>query len=225
MIKGHNRERVPAGQTIAAPTPSPAGRRERRAAETRIKLFRSALALIAERGLADVTVEDITEAADVGKGTFFNYFPTKEHVLGVMAEIQLGKLEEAAASVAAGAEPLHTVLHKLVQRLAEEPGRSPRLARALISSFLGNQGVREILKRKMLEGRKAIAEVVCIGQERGEINSSLKKEIVAMQLLQMMLGTVLLWSLHEKPALSQWIENSFDHAWRAIAAPGKQQGT
>ena len=221
MIKGHNRERVPAGQTIAAPTPSPAGRRERRAAETRIKLFRSALALIAERGLADVTVEDITEAADVGKGTFFNYFPTKEHVLGVMAEIQLGKLEEAATSVAAGAEPLHNVLHKLVQRLAEEPGRSPRLARALISSFLGNQGVREILKRKMLEGRKAIAEVVRIGQERGEINSLLKKEVVAMQLLQMMLGTVLLWSLHEKPALSQWIENSFDHAWRAIAAPGK----
>ena len=108
-----------------------------------------------------------------------------------------------------------------MERLAEEPGRSPRLARALISSFLGNESVREILKRKMVEGRKAIAEVVRIGQERGEINPSLKREVVAMQLLQMMLGTVLLWSLHQKPALSQWIENSFDHAWRAIAAPGK----
>ncbi len=198
-----------------------AGRRERRAAETRVKLFRCALALIAEHGLANVTVEDITEAADVGKGTFFNYFPTKEHVLGVMAEIQLGKLREAAARVAAGNEPLHTVLHRLVRRLSEEPGRSPRLARALISSFVGNQSVREILKRKMVEGRKAIAEVVRVGQERGEINPQLKKENVAMQLLQMMLGTVLLWSLHEKPALSQWIENSFDHAWRAITAPGK----
>jgi len=221
MINGHSKESAAAGRTKITQTPLPTGRRERRAAETRIKLFRTALALIAEHGLADVTVEDITEAADVGKGTFFNYFPTKEHVLGVMAEIQLGKLEEAAASIAAGREPMHEVLHKLVERLAEEPGRSPRLARALISSFLGNQGVREILKRKMLEGRKAIAEVVRIGQERGEINSSLKKEVVAMQLLQMMLGTVLLWSLHEKPALSQWIENSFDHAWRAIAAPGK----
>jgi len=199
----------------------PIGRRERRAAETRVKLFRCALALIAERGLANVTVEGITEAADVGKGTFFNYFPTKEHVLGVMAEIQLGKLEEAAARAADGAEPLHDVLHRLVRRLAEEPGRSPRLARALISSFLGSDSVREILKRKMVEGRKAIAEVVRIGQERGEVNPLLKKEKVAMQLLQMMLGTVLLWSLHEKPALSQWIENSFDHAWRAIAAQGK----
>ena len=77
------------------------GRRQRRAAETRLRLFRCALQLFAERGFQNVTVEDITEAADVGKGTFFNYFETKDHVLGVMAEIQLGKVREAAARAAA----------------------------------------------------------------------------------------------------------------------------
>jgi len=197
------------------------GRRERRAAETRIRLFHSALELIAERGLEKVTVEDITEAADVGKGTFFNYFATKEHVLGVMAEIQLGKLQEAALRVANGHEPFRLVLHKLVERLGEEPGRSPKLARAMIGSFLGSEKVREILKRRMAEGRKAIAEVVRIGQERGEIHPALRAEKVAMQLLQMVMATVLLWSLHEQPALSHWMEDSFEHAWRAIRAPGK----
>ena len=44
------------------------GRRERRAAETRLRLFRCALQLFAQRGFPNVTVEDITEAADVGKG-------------------------------------------------------------------------------------------------------------------------------------------------------------
>ena len=73
------------------------GRRQRRAAETRLRLFRSALQLFAERGFANVRVEEITEAADVGKGTFFNYFESKDHVLGVMAEIQLGKVREALA--------------------------------------------------------------------------------------------------------------------------------
>ncbi len=61
------------------------GRRQRRAAETRLRLFRCALQLFAQRGFPNVTVEDITEAADVGKGTFFNYFESKDHVLGVMA--------------------------------------------------------------------------------------------------------------------------------------------
>jgi hypothetical protein len=36
------------------------------------------------------------------------------------------------------------------------------------------------------------------------------------------MGTVLLWSLHEKPSLAKWMENSFEHAWRAIAASGKE---
>src|SRR5664279_4178697 len=146
------------------------GRRQRRSAETRLRLFRCALQLFAERGLSNVTVEDITEAADVGKGTFFNYFETKDHVLGVMAEIQLGKVAEALARAAAGKQKIHSVLHHLFLRAAEEPGRSPDLARALISSFLASAGVRKIIAHNMKEGRRMIAEVVSAGQTRGEID-------------------------------------------------------
>jgi hypothetical protein len=56
-------------------------RRQRRSAETRERLFHAAVRLFAEKGFAETTVEDITNAADVGKGTFFNYFPSKEHIL------------------------------------------------------------------------------------------------------------------------------------------------
>ena len=48
--------------------------------------FSRALGLFAERGFMETTVEDVTEAADVGKGTFFNYFPTKEHVLATYGQ-------------------------------------------------------------------------------------------------------------------------------------------
>jgi len=213
----------PRSSRASAAAPRGAGRRQRRAAETRVRLFRCALELIAERGLANVTVEDITEAADVGKGTFFNYFPSKDHVLGVMAEIQVGKVREALAQAAHTKRPIHAVLHRLVRRLAEEPGRSPRLARALIASFLASDSVRKILKRNMQVGRKTIEEVVAAGQKRGEIDPRLRKEKVALQLLQAVIGTVLLWSLHEEPPLAVWMENSFQHAWRAISAPGRKQ--
>jgi AcrR family transcriptional regulator len=203
---------------------SPAlGRRQRRAAETRIRLFRCALQLFAQRGFQNVTVEDITEAADVGKGTFFNYFPTKDHVLGVMAEIQLGKAAEALALAANGEQPIHSVLHHLFLRAAEEPGRSPDLARALISSFLASPGVRKIIAFNMKEGRRMIAEVVAAGQQSGEIDPGLKKEKVATQVLQTFMGTVLFWSLHEKPPLKTWMEDSFQHFWRSIAVSAKKK--
>ncbi|MGA3034162.1 MAG: TetR/AcrR family transcriptional regulator [Terracidiphilus sp.] len=225
MAKSHSFSRPRLRGSRAAPAPAarpPVGRRQRRSAETRVRLFRTALELIAERGLANVTVEDITEAADVGKGTFFNYFPSKDHVLGVMAEIQVGKVRQAAAQAAGIRQSIRGVLHRLVRRLAEEPGRSPRLARAFISSFLGSDQVREIVKRNMRQGRKTIAGVIELGQQRGEVRPELNKDKVAVQLVQAVMGTVLLWSLHEKPSLAKWMENSFEHAWRAIAASGKE---
>lgn len=202
---------------------APQGRRERRAAETRIRLFRCALALFAEHGLPNVTVEDITEAADVGKGTFFNYFETKDHVLGVMAEIQIGKIREAGSRAARGTQSIYATLHSLAQQLTEEPGRSPALARALISSFLGSVNVREIVKRTMLDGRNVVGELIVAGQNSGEIRPNLKKEKAAMQFLQAVMGTVLIWSLHESPALSVLIEDSFQHFWRSIAVSGVEQ--
>ena len=193
------------------------GRRQRRAAETRVRLFRCALQLFAERGFPNVTVEDITETADVGKGTFFNYFESKDHVLGVMAEIQLGKVREALRLAESGKQTTYSVLHRLFLRVGEEPGRSPDLARALISSFLASESVRGLIDRNMSEGRKMVAQVVAAGQKRGEIDPRLRKEKVAIQLQQAFMGTLLLWSLHGKPALETWIEESFQHFWRAIA--------
>jgi len=226
MSKSHNKRNDAADGVLAAGVSSHTsveGRRERRAAETRLRLFRCALRLIAERGFTSVTVEEITEAADVGKGTFFNYFATKDHVLGVMSEIQLGKVSEAAERAGEGKQTIHTVLRRLMLRLAEEPGRSPELARALISSFLASKSVRKIIVGKMMAGHRMIAEVAAAGQKRGEIDPRLQKEKVATQLMQATMGTILLWSAHGDSALNDWIEDSFQHFWRAIAASGKEQ--
>jgi AcrR family transcriptional regulator len=207
-------------QTVGVdPDPQPAmGRRERRVAATRVRLFRSALALIARKGLANVTVEDITEAADVGKGTFFNYFSSKDHVLGVMAEIQLGKILETAPLAEHPDTPVRVVLGRMMQRLAEEPGRNPRMARAFLSSFHSSAEVRAIIRRHLGEGRKAIAKLVAIGQERGEIDRHLNPQEVATHFMRAFMGTMLLWSIDERPTLRACVAATFEQFWKSIAA-------
>ncbi len=204
------------------PTASSGPRRQRRAAETRLRLFRCALDLFARRGFFKVTVEDITEAADVGKGTFFNYFESKDHVLGVMAEIQAARMLEAAPEVEAGKRSIREVLRHLALKLSEEPGKTPQLARTLISSFLTSEVVRNLIYARFEGIRKLFAAYIEQGQKRGEIDSRLDKDAVAVQFQQAVMGTILLWSLHGSSPLAARIDESFQHFWRAVAAPAPE---
>ena len=54
----------------------PRGARRKR--ETRARLLEAALRLSAERGMEGVAINEITEAADVGFGSFYNHFESKE---------------------------------------------------------------------------------------------------------------------------------------------------
>src|SRR5712692_1119262 len=57
------------------------GLRERHMDRTRAAIVDAALALFQEQGFTETTVDAIAERADVGRRTFFRYFPAKESVL------------------------------------------------------------------------------------------------------------------------------------------------
>src|SRR5881394_2406421 len=113
-------------------------RRQRRIADIRERLFRAALDLFAQKGFAETTVEDITEAADVGKGTFFNYFPSKDHILLAFGEMQLGKLEAAVDEARQTNEPMPQFLGALGVRMTQEPTRNPEIIRAVLQAYLSS---------------------------------------------------------------------------------------
>ncbi|MDD3220871.1 MAG: TetR/AcrR family transcriptional regulator [Lachnospiraceae bacterium] len=60
------------------------GKRQKSALETREKLLEVGKKLIEEKGFDSVSVEDITKACGVAKGTFYTYFKRKEDVIPEM---------------------------------------------------------------------------------------------------------------------------------------------
>jgi AcrR family transcriptional regulator len=173
--------------------------------------------LFAQRGFFNTTVEDITEAADVGKGTFFNYFPGKEHVFGVLTEIQLGKVGVALAEAEQGAPSIRALLERLFHKLGEEPGRSPALARGLMSALLGSDTARDLAAKAMAEGRRRLARIFARGQKLGEVRGDRKVEQMAWAFQQALFGTLMLWTIQPQVQLPPRLEASFEHFWSAIA--------
>jgi AcrR family transcriptional regulator len=116
-------ERIMTVTSMPPVTGPPVSLRERKKLATRRLLRRAALVLVAERGLANVTVEDIAEAAEVSPRTFFNYFPSKEAVLFGGDPDRLAVLRERVASEAPGQPALgvlRTVLVQDAEALADE---------------------------------------------------------------------------------------------------------
>jgi AcrR family transcriptional regulator len=109
--------------STALPPRPRASLRERKKAATRRSLRRHALDLVARRGFAHVTVEDIAEAADVSPRTFFNYFPSKEAALFGADPDRAASLRERLVREAPGApalEALRIVIAGDAQAVADE---------------------------------------------------------------------------------------------------------
>src|ERR1700745_3956547 len=193
-----------------------ASRRVRRSAELRERLFRPALALSGKKGFAQTTVEDITEAADVGKGTFFNYFPTKEHILMSFGEMQLGKLEAIVRDAQQSDLPMRGVLRMLVLRMTEEPIRNPAIVRALLLANLSSVHVRGAMLRIHNRNRVLLGKLIRHGQERNEIRTDLPAEEIAQVWRQMVFGTLMFWSLVGDEKLVTRLETAIQLLWGGI---------
>jgi len=89
-------------------------RRERRTQATRQKLLDAARAVFAEKGLDLTRIDDITERADVGKGTFYNHFKSKPQLIRELVRTVLDELASAIEDACRGIVKLPALLDTLM---------------------------------------------------------------------------------------------------------------
>jgi len=192
------------------PLPPRPSRRERRSADIRERLYRAALQIFAERGYMETTVEDITEAADVGKGTFFNYFPTKEHVLAKYGEERVAAVERALEKARAGGSPVLSVFKELAVNLAGQSSQSQKLLRSIFAAHLSCAPIRAEFRKRVQRARRMMGEIFALGQKRGEIRRDLSPAELGRLMHIIFMGVTVAWSLNPDSVLRKTTEDVWE---------------
>src|SRR3978361_1818526 len=73
-------------------------RAERRKAEVRERILTAAFELFLSQGVSATKIDQICERADIASRTFFNHFPTRQDMIGALAERRLVNLHDVVFS-------------------------------------------------------------------------------------------------------------------------------
>lgn len=152
-------------------------RRERKKLETRQGLLEAALALFRENGYDETTVEEITERADVAKGTFFNYFPSKDALLSDLTVWQFSQLRGALDVDQGAPESPLARIKMLVRFLYEQTLSDWHLFQRAFAMRLSKPHPSHHQAKRRLSG--LLTELVREAQACGEIRADVEAELVS----------------------------------------------
>lgn len=100
---------------------------DRRRVRTRSALIGAGQKLFAAKSIEGVTIDDIVEAADVAKGSFYNHFDDKESLAGTIVELVQGDCERevtlANSDVADAASRVARATAALIRYAKQHPDR------------------------------------------------------------------------------------------------------
>ena len=171
--------------------------RETRKAELRERIYTVSVRLLRKHGLDGVSIERITREIGIAKGTFFNHFESKEHIIvewhrrltnECMAEVEATRFRTARGAIDA--------FTRHQASWAERHGDFVRLkARVAPTSQL----LRET-ERELDDGiHRFLGVHIEAGKERGELRDDLDARFFSSLLLDTLRSTSRRWAFGDEP--------------------------
>jgi AcrR family transcriptional regulator len=155
-------------------------RRERKRERTRREIYEAAMRLFARSGFGAVTIADICEAADVGKGTFFLHFPSKAALL---YEFNQRVAEQFRASLSEPRAAARDELRALVERISVELAAQAEIMSAMLAEFFASPEALAAVSQQGTALPELVTEIVRRGQERGEFARRIDPRLAAASFL------------------------------------------
>jgi AcrR family transcriptional regulator len=175
-------------------------RRERKKSAIRERIIAKGVELFSRHGIADVTVDQIAEAADIGKGTIYNYFHSKEDIVVAFMVNLEREVQKALARIITSQRPADATLSAFIVRQFRMKARYHSFVRVFLTQMFLHT---EQFFPYMVEMQKAIDPPLekLFGrlQQRGAIRGDVQLPDLIMIFKTIHLGLTALWAVEGPP--------------------------
>ncbi|TYZ31074.1 TetR/AcrR family transcriptional regulator [Selenomonas caprae] len=158
------------------------GRRERKKMLSRQAILAAAVEQFSHKGFKETSVADIMNAADLGIGTFYNYFQSKEEILVQLMQEMVREVATELKELRAQNRPARDLLEAGCRITAAFLDKN-RYVLPLFLSAADHSGLPEGSDKQtkvLSPGFKVIFErILREGQEKGEVRSDVPAELIA----------------------------------------------
>ena len=153
--------------------------RKQKKLQARQKILLAATNLFQEQGFANTSIAGIMQAAELGVGTFYNYFSSKEEVLLTLAKILCENVRENI-SAASNDHPSSSELLELCCTCTAKLIDENRFILPLFISASEHSDKPEQITQSLSPGfGELFEEIILRGQEHGEFRDDVPSNIIS----------------------------------------------
>lgn len=172
--------------------PKTLSRRERKKSELKEKIYRTAVKFFRSKGFEATNIEDITEAVDVSRNTFFNYYAGKDRVLHEIAQRTVAYYEKMLHEELESPGPVTDKIKRLLVQMGRNIQKEKAFYRTIFIEIMRSQVGLVEEEKEYTTIDELLGTLLSRGQETGEID----KELNPYQLAEMLTGVYFLTIIH-----------------------------
>ncbi len=175
---------------------------------TRLRILAAARSAFAERGYHDTTMDEIAEAADVGRSTLFNYFGRKDDIVSALVAERRDALSDVLTRVMKSRQGTSSAVRTIMREMARWYEDDRQINRLYVAALVRGGGPAV---PGWFDNAALLAEVFARGQALGDVRQDLDVAAAGSLLLDGYLGVLYRWSVDASasvdlaPALEQMV--------------------
>jgi AcrR family transcriptional regulator len=177
-------------------------RAERRKAEVRERILTAAFELFLSQGVSATKIDQICERADIASRTFFNHFPTRQDMIGALAERRLVNLHDVV--FARTTVPIPQRLVAIFDDIASTLVDSGDTYREMIGEMLT---AADYSTHRGSPFHDTFVELVKDGLARRELHTHHDPQIVADIIVGALTGAIVNWRVDSTYSLPTNLHN------------------